>query len=74
MLAMIDMIASYNIMIQQPDSPLTSDHSDNKYRKALAEIHKIHNANRALKAETESIKVQSEQRVREIAQSLQQMQ
>jgi hypothetical protein len=64
----IDMIASYNIMIQYPDSPLTSEHSESKYRKALAEIHKIHSANRVLKAETESIKAHSEQRAREIAQ------
>lgn len=64
----IDMIALYNIMIQQLDSPLlSSEHSESKYRKALAEIHKIHSANRVLKAETESIKVQSEQRIRELA-------
>lgn len=62
------MIAWYNIMIQEPDSPLLfSEHSENKYRKALAEIHKIHSANKILKAENESIKMQSDQRVKELA-------
>lgn len=69
------MIARYIIMIQQPDSPLlSSEQSESKYRKALAEIHKIHSANKVLKAETESIKMQSDQRVRELVQSLEQMQ
>lgn len=55
-------------MIQEPDSPLLfSEHSENKYRKALAEIHKIHSANKILKAENESIKMQSDQRVKELA-------
>jgi hypothetical protein len=54
-------------MSQKGSSILSSDNPEIKYKKALMEIQKIHNANKMLKEQSEEIKHQLENQISELS-------
>lgn len=50
-------------MSQKGSSIVSSDNPEVKYKKALMEIQKIHNANKVLKAQSEELKAEYERQI-----------
>lgn len=56
--------------MSQKGSSIGSDNPEFKYKKALLEIQKIHNANKVLKGQSEEMKVEYERQIEELTHSL----
>jgi chromosome segregation ATPase len=57
-------------MSQKGSSIVSSDNPEVKYKKALMEIQKIHNANKVLKGQSEEMKAEYERQLHELEESL----
>lgn len=56
--------------MSQKGSSIGSDNPELKYKKALLEIQKIHNANKVLKSQSEEMKAEYERQIGELTQTL----
>lgn len=56
-------------MSQKGSSIVSSDNPEVKYKKALMQIQKIHNANKVLKSQSEEMKAEYERQLDEIGNS-----